>query len=99
MSIFHIPFHVATQWANLPLPILRGAVNETELATQAPIKMVTHCAVNAMFSAVQGLADFERPDGGTSPLTNISLIIGETGERKSAVDSCFFSELFAFRDN
>ena len=78
-------------------PILGGAIVETLRATQAPNKMVTHCAVNAVFSAVQGLANFGRPDGGCSPLTNISLIIGETGERKSSVDACFFKGIYRFR--
>lgn len=86
------------QWGNLPFPLFRDAVNEATQATQAPIKMVTHCAVNAAFSAVQGLADLQRPDGGIAPLTNISLMIGETGERKSTVDACFFAEFYKFGD-
>jgi hypothetical protein len=87
------------QWGNMPFPLLQDAINETETATQAPIKMVTHCAVNAAFSVAQGLADYLRPDGGVSPLTNISLIVGETGERKSTVDSCFFKEIYKFGDD
>lgn len=86
------------QWWNLPFPIFQKAVSETEQAIQAPIKMVSHCAANAVFSCVQGLGDFERPDGGIAPLTNISLIIGETGERKSAVDKCFFKEIYRLRE-
>lgn len=87
------------QWGNMPLPLFQDAVNETAQATQAPIKMVTHCAANAAFSAVQGLGDLQRPDGGVAPLTNISLIVGETGERKSTVDACFFKEIYNFGDD
>ena len=82
---------------HLSLFILGSAINETEKATQAPDKLVGHCAVNAVFSAVQGLVDFERPDGGVSPVANISWIIGETGERKSTVDQCFFRAAHEFR--
>ena len=85
------------QTFHLGFPILCAAINETEKATQAPDKLVGHCAVNAVFSAVQGLVNFERPDGGISPVTNISWIIGETGERKSTVDECFFREVHEFR--
>lgn len=87
------------QWGNMPFPLFQDAVNETAQATQAPIKMVTHCAANAAFSAVQGLGDLQRPDGGIAPLSNISLIIGETGERKSTVDACFFVEIYKFGDD
>jgi hypothetical protein len=87
------------QWGNMPFPLFQDAVNETALATQAPIKMVTHCAANAGFSAVQGLGDLQRPDGGVAPLSNISLIVGETGERKSTVDACFFAGIFSFGDD
>ncbi|MEO7068065.1 MAG: DUF3987 domain-containing protein [Rhodanobacter sp.] len=86
-------------WGNMPFPIFQAAVNEITDATQAPIKMVSHCAVNAVFTSVQGLADFERPDGGSSPLTNISLIVGETGERKSTVDRPLFREIRKFRES
>jgi hypothetical protein len=77
--------------------ILGQAIIETERDTQAPGKLVAHCAVNAVFTAVQGLADFKRPDGGYSPLSNISWIVGETGERKSSVDKCFFGAMHDFR--
>jgi hypothetical protein len=87
------------QWGNMPFPLFQDAVNETAHATQAPIKMVTHCAANAAFSAVQGLGDLQRPDGGIAPLSNISLIVGETGERKSTVDACFFVEIYKFGDD
>jgi hypothetical protein len=86
-------------WGCMPFPILQGAVNEVAEAAQAPIKMVHHCANNAGFAAVQGLIDFERPDGGIAPVTNISLIIGETGERKSTVDGNFFGEFYNFRQS
>jgi len=88
MQTFHLGFF-----------ILGSAINETEKATQAPDKLVGHCAVNAVFSAVQGLVDFERPDGGVSPVANISWIIGETGERKSSVDQCLFRAAHEFRMN
>ena len=47
-------------------------------------------------AAVQGVANLQLADGRTSPLTNISLVVGETCERKSATDACFFKEHFAF---
>lgn len=91
-------YRTPPKWWDMPFPILQAAVNETTQATQAPIKMVHHCGHNAIFSALQGLIDYQRPDGGDSPVTNISLIIGETGERKSSVDRYFFHEIFKFRE-
>lgn len=85
------------QTFHLGFPVLGQAIIETENDTQAPDKLVGHCAVNAVFTAVQGLADFKRPDGGSSPVSNISWIVGETGERKSSVDKCFFGAMHDFR--
>lgn len=78
--------------------ILGQAIRETQSETQAPDKLVGHCAVNAVFTAVQGLADFKRPDGGLAPLCNISWIVGDTGERKSTVDAAFFRAVHEFRE-
>ena len=85
------------QTFHLGFSIFGTAISETEKATQAPDKLVSHCAVNAVFTAVQGLVDFQRPDGGTSAVSNISWIVGETGERKSTVDMCFFRAAHEFR--
>lgn len=82
---------------SMPFPILQRAVKESVSATQASTKMVFHSALNAVFPAVQALADFERPDGGALPLTNISLIVGESAERKSSVDRDFFHEFYELR--
>ena len=87
MQTFHFGF-----------PILGQAIIETQNASQAPDKLVGHCAVNAVFTAVQGLADFKRPEGGIAPLCNISWIVGETGERKSSVDADFFRAVHEFRE-
>lgn len=84
MQTFHLGFF-----------ILGSAITETEKATQAPEKLVGHCAVNAVFSAVQGLVDFERPDGGISPVTIISWIIGDAG--KPTVDQHLFRAVHQFR--
>lgn len=88
MQMFHLSF-----------PILSQAIIETQNARQAPDKLVGHCAVNAVFTAVQALADFKRPDGGLAVLCNISWIVGETGERKSSVDADFFSAAHEFRES
>lgn len=86
------------KWGQFKLPLYQAAVNETTSAIQAPLKMVAHCGINAMFAAVQGLVDYKRSDGGIVPVSNISLILGETGERKSSVDACFFRAFHEFRE-
>jgi hypothetical protein len=86
-------------WARLPFPTLRDAVVETAEDTQAPIKMVFHCAMNAVCTVTQGLGNYLYADGGKAPLSNFSVIGGETCEGKSRVDRNFFQVFYEFRES
>ena len=68
-------------------PTIRHAVIETQLLTQAPIEMVVASALSAASLAAQGHANVERDAELVGPIGIYSVTVGQSGERKSAIDS------------
>jgi putative DNA primase/helicase len=67
--------------------LIRGAVDEVRDFVQAPLALVASCALGAQSLTVQGIADVERAPGLRGPCSLYLLTLGESGERKSAVDT------------
>lgn len=70
---------------------IRAAVDEVKGFTQAPIEMVAISAIAAISSAAQGLADVKRAEKLTAPASVFTLVIAESGERKTAIDTLLFA--------
>lgn len=68
-------------------PIIRDAVIQVQEVTQAPIGMVATSAISTLSAASQSLIDVERDYHLKGPVSLFSLILGDSGERKSSVDS------------
>ncbi|MHC1744976.1 MAG: DUF3987 domain-containing protein [Syntrophobacteraceae bacterium] len=66
--------------------ILGGAAKAIHRAIQAPLAMCAQSVLAAACLATQGLADFTI-DGRQGPISEYFLTIGESGERKTAVDN------------
>lgn len=72
------------------LPVLmREAVQEVQGFTQAPLSMVAACALSAVSLAAQAHGDVERAPGLGGPCSLFSLVVADSGERKSSVDRYF----------
>jgi hypothetical protein len=77
-------------------PVLRNAVLEVHEATQAPLAMVACSAICATSAACQALIDVRRDEQLKGPVSLFFVVLGESGERKSTVDSFFIKPLKAF---
>jgi hypothetical protein len=77
-------------------PILRNAVLEVQEATQAPLAMVACSAISATSAACQALIDVRRDEQLKGPVSLFFVVLGESGERKSTVDSFFIKPLKEF---
>jgi hypothetical protein len=66
--------------------VLKGAALSLQKAIQAPLAICAQSVLAGACLAVQGLADVV-VDGRTKPLSCYFLTIGESGERKTAVDT------------
>lgn len=77
---------------DFPLEVLEGTVtadmlNVTKARTQADPGMIFTCILANIAAAVQELVDVETFAGQIKPTSLFSLVVAETNERKSAVDS------------
>jgi hypothetical protein len=77
-------------------PVLRNAVLEVQEATQAPLAMVACSAIAATSAACQALIDVRRDEQLKGPVSLFFVVLGESGERKSTVDSFFIKPLKDF---
>jgi hypothetical protein len=77
-------------------PILRNSVLEVHEATQAPLAMVACSAICATSAACQALIDVRRDEQLKGPVSLFFVVLGESGERKSTVDSFFIKPLKDF---
>lgn len=77
------------------LVVVRDAGFELQRNVQAPDAMIGMSLVSAITMACQGLIAVKLPIGQIRPVTQNMLVIGESGERKSAVDGHVFEP---FRD-
>lgn len=65
---------------------LRAAVEAIQDMLQCPIALAANSVLSVASLAAQGLADVSLLHGQSSPLSLFLLTVGESGERKSAVD-------------
>jgi putative DNA primase/helicase len=77
---------------------LRVVIEEVGAFVKAPISMVSTCAITALAVAIQGIADVRRAAKLEGPSSLFSLIIADSGERKSTVDN-FFSKAIRTYEN
>lgn len=77
-------------------PILRDAVIEVQSVVQAPMAMVASSALCTSAAACQALIDVRIEGYLERPVSLFFLILGDSGERKSTVDSRFAEPLKQF---
>ena len=77
-------------------PLIRDAVLEVQHVTQAPMPIVATSAICTMAAASQALIDVERDCHLVGPVSLFSVILGDSGERKSTVDALFSRALKKF---
>lgn len=77
------------------LVVVRDAGFELQRNVKAPDAMIGMSLIGAITMACQGLIEVKLPIGLIRPVTQNLLVIGESGERKSAVDGRVFEP---FRD-
>jgi putative DNA primase/helicase len=70
-------------------PILRDAVTEVHDYMQAPLALIATSALTACSACVQAHCDVARDAVLKAPTSLFSLILAESGERKTAVDGLF----------
>jgi len=68
---------------------LRQAVVEVQQFTKAPVALVACSALASLSLVCQGLVDVRRAEGLTGPVGLFTLVIAESGERKSSSDGYF----------
>jgi len=70
-------------------PTMREAVQEVQAFAQAPVAMVATSALSALSLAAQGLHDVKRADKLTGPIGLFTLVVADSGERKTTCDEFF----------
>lgn len=76
--------------------VIGGAVFDVMMQTSAPVGLIATTALSASAAAIHSEYDVMRPHGGTCPTSLFSLIVAESGERKTTVDNIFFAFLKEF---
>ena len=71
--------------------VVRGAVEEVQVFTQAPLPLVASSALGILSLTGQAYVDVKRAEGLTGPTSLFLLTIADSGERKSTCDK-FFTE-------
>ena len=67
--------------------IIAEAIREAQLITQTPESMVLLTAISYASLALQGSINVEMPIGKIRPVSIMSMIIAESGERKSSLEN------------
>ena len=87
------PLHAKIEPLEYPLDALPehvlAAVEEVRAFVQAPTAMVATCALSALSLAIQAHIDVQRAERLSGPVGLFTLIIAESGERKSSCDGYF----------
>ena len=77
---------------------IRYAVEQVQFYVQAPMALVAGSALSNVALAVQHQFDVSRDAALHSPISLYFLTIAESGERKSACDNLFSSEIRAYQE-
>lgn len=75
---------------------IREAVAEVQAFAQAPVAMVATSALSALSMAAQGLHDVKRAERLTGPIGLFTLVIADSGERKTTCDEFFMPAIRAW---
>lgn len=76
------------------LAVVRDAGRELQQNVQAPDALIGMALVSAITTACQGQIDVKLPTGRVRPVSQNVLVVAESGERKSTVDSLVFSPFY-----
>lgn len=76
--------------------LITSAFQEAKAITQAPDPMVYLASISSVSIALQGLINVELPIGKVCPVSLSTLIIAESGERKSTVENIFTKGIKSF---
>lgn len=68
---------------------IKSAITEAQEEIQAPLPIIAASALAAMSLAIQSKVDVQRKETLQSPVSLFSLIIAESGDRKSSADKAF----------
>lgn len=74
---------------------LKQTIYCVEQAVQSPLPLITTSLLSSLSSAVQGYIDIETVYGAVQPVSIFSLVIAESGERKSSTDRLLSKPLLA----
>ncbi|HAX4934451.1 TPA: DUF3987 domain-containing protein [Escherichia coli] len=66
-------------------PLFEEVTQSTQAITHAPAELITGVQLSVMSLAAQGVVVFEHSDGRRSPVSLYSIVLAESGERKTAV--------------
>lgn len=72
---------------------LREAVEEVHSFVQAPVAMVATSALSAVSIAAQALHDVKRAEKLTGPISLYTLVLADSGERKTTCDELFMNPI------
>jgi len=88
-----VPLMASIEPEQYPLEALpqtiREAVQEVQAFAQAPVAMVATSALSALSMAAQALFDVKRAEKLQGPIGIYSLIVADSGERKTTIDDFF----------
>jgi hypothetical protein len=87
------PFPVDALPDAIKMPIIEAHEN-----IQAPVSMIAASALSAMSLAIQSKIDVARNDNLISPVSIYSMIIAESGDRKSSVDKAFTDSIRSYQN-
>lgn len=76
------------------LVVVRDAGHELQQNVQAPDALIGMAIVSAITTACQGQIDVKLPTGRVRPVSQNVLVVAESGERKSTVDSLVFAPFY-----
>ena len=103
-SAWPVPQSLVTRIQTVPYPLdalpndLRWVVEEVGDFVKSPIPMVSTCAITALAVVIQGVADVRRASKLEGPSSLFSLIIADSGERKSTLDNFFSKAIRVYED-
>lgn len=80
---------------NFGMPVFRSseifshAIDEVEINIQAPRPLIFLSAISSLSLAAQAVIDVQAPTGQILPVSLMTLVVGDSGERKTAVANRF----------
>ncbi|HBN8289734.1 YfjI family protein [Pseudomonas aeruginosa] len=80
-------------------PTLKEFILEVVETTQAPIELVLASALTTISMLCQPLIDVKRPGEMTGPVSLLTIIIANSGERKTTVEKIFLSHIREYIKN